>query len=68
MQTWQNRLNGATANTLKSLHKIADGVPPILARADDHNALSTPRLLADGRRMPAPERPDRNQAWPDHLH
>ena len=35
-------------DALKSLHKIADNVPTLLARADDHNALSTPRLLADG--------------------
>ena len=57
MQLWQVRLNGATAKTLRGLDKIADGAPPLLARADEHNAPSTPRLLADGRRMPAPERP-----------
>ena len=37
---------------LRNLHKVADGTPDILKKADRHNALSMPRLLADGAKLP----------------
>ena len=56
MQLWSERLNGATADTLKHMNSIADGVPSILSRADRHNAISDARLHADGRKINAPGR------------
>ncbi len=55
MDLWSARLNGATAKTLRHLHSITDGTPAILRKASLHNSLSDSRILADGRRMPAPE-------------
>lgn len=58
MNLWSARLNGATADTLRELHKVTDDAPSILRLANDHNAMSVPRLLATGKRMNAPERTD----------
>ena len=54
MQLWSERLNGATADTLKHINKITDGAPNILLRADRHNALSKARLHASGKQIHAP--------------
>ena len=56
MDLWSARLNGATALTLRNIHKITEGAPSILRLANDHNALSVPRLMATGKRMNAPAR------------
>ena len=64
MDLWSARLNGATAETLRHLDSIADGTPAILRRATIHNSLSESRILADGRRMPAPELPQRIDCSP----
>ena len=58
MDLWCDKLNGAPAAKLKELYKYVDGAPLILRLANDHNALSVPRLMASGKQMNAPARND----------
>ena len=56
LDLWSARLGSPTAEVMRTLHRVADGVPDILQKADRHNALSMPRLLADGASMPTRKR------------
>ncbi|MDC0525725.1 hypothetical protein OAO87_01905, partial [bacterium] len=52
LDLWMARLGYPTVDVLRDLHKVADGTPDIFKKADRHNALSMPRLLADGAKLP----------------
>ena len=67
MKLWSARLNDPPPKVLRQLPNIVKGAPDLLQQADQHNAFSDARMLANGPRHPAPMRSDHIATKPGEL-
>ena len=54
LAAWCNRLGSPPAAVLNNLHKLVEGAPDVLRKANVANVANDARMLATARKIPAP--------------